>query len=102
VRLLTPGAETIAIVIPRTSLKSAKGTVPTQRGMVRVSWQQGDGGRLDVAVDLPVNMKARVSLPLGAQAMHSATGEGSPQLNLVQDQRALYDLGSGHSELVAQ
>lgn len=101
VRLMTPGAESIAIVIPRTSLKSAKGTVPTQRGTVGVSWQQVDG-RYEVAVDVPVNVKARVSLPLGAQATHSATGEGSPQLNLVQDRRALYDLGSGHTELVAQ
>jgi alpha-L-rhamnosidase len=101
VQILTPGAETIAIVIPRTTLKSAKGTVPTQRGAVGVSWQQVDG-RLDVAVDIPVNVKARVSLPLGARATHSASGEGAPLLNIVQDGRVLYDLGSGHSQLVAQ
>lgn len=101
VRVTTPGAETIAIVIPRTSLKSAKGTVPTQRGAVGVSWQQVDG-RLEVAVDIPVNVKAQVSLPLGQQATHSAMGEGAPLLNVVQDGRVLYDVGSGHSQLVAQ
>jgi alpha-L-rhamnosidase len=102
VRLSAPGAATLDIVIPRTSLTSVKGTIPTQRGMVGVAWQHGASGRLDVAVDLPVNVKARVSLPLGAQASHSATGEGAPMLDHVDAERAFYDVGSGHSELVVQ
>ncbi|HVY25667.1 MAG TPA: family 78 glycoside hydrolase catalytic domain [Polyangiaceae bacterium] len=99
VRLSSPGAETLEIVIPRTSLPRAKGTVPTQRGMVTVDWRHVDGGGLDVGVDIPVNVRARVSLPLAAESTHSASGEGAPNLAGVEHERALYDVGSGHSEL---
>jgi hypothetical protein len=67
--------------------------------MVSVDWKHVDGGGLDVAVDVPVNVRAQVSLPLGAQATHSASGDGAPALTGVEDQRALYEVGSGHSEL---
>jgi alpha-L-rhamnosidase len=99
VRVTSPGAETLAIVIPRTSLASAKGTVPTQRGMVSVDWKHAEGGGLDVAIDVPVNVRAQVSLPLAAQSTHSASGEGAPSLAGVENERALYDVGSGHSAL---
>ena len=102
VRVTSAGAEAIAIVIPRTTLASAKGVVPTQRGMVGVSWKHGDAGRIDVTVDVPVNVRAQVSLPLGAQAMHSGAGAGAPTFVKVEGERALYDVGSGHSELSAQ
>jgi alpha-L-rhamnosidase len=102
VRVTSPGAEAIAIVIPRTSLASVKGTAPTQRGMVGVSWKHGDAGRIDVAVDVPVNVHAQVSLPLGAQAMHSGTGAGAPTLVKVESARALYEVGSGHSDFSVQ
>jgi alpha-L-rhamnosidase len=99
VRVTSPGAETLAIVIPRTSLGWAKGKVPTQRGMVSVDWKHVDGGGLDVAIDVPVNVRAQVSLPLGAQSTHTASGDGAPSLSGVENERAVYDVGSGHSEL---
>jgi alpha-L-rhamnosidase len=102
VRVNSPGAETLAIVIPRTSLAWAKGTLPTQRGMVSVNWKHADGGGLDVTVDVPVNVRAQVSLPLDAQSTHSASGDGAPTLASVENERALYDLGSGHSELLVR
>jgi alpha-L-rhamnosidase len=102
VRVTSPGAETIEIVIPRTSLASAKGLVPTQRGMVSVDWKHADGGGLDVSVELPVNVRAKVSLPLVAQSTHSANGEGAPALAGIEGERALYELGSGHSQLLVR
>jgi len=102
VRSSAPGFATLEIVIPRTSLASAKGTVPTQRGKVGVSWQHADGGRLEVSLELPVNVAARVSLPLGEKANHSASGEGAPVLNRVEAKRVFYDVGSGHSEFFAE
>ncbi len=102
VRITSPGAATLDIVLPRTSLASAAGTVPTERGPVRVNWKRDMAGALSVALELPVNVQARVSLPLSAGATHSATGEGMPTLIGVEGERAFYAIGSGQSELVAE
>ncbi|HEX2874028.1 MAG TPA: family 78 glycoside hydrolase catalytic domain [Polyangiaceae bacterium] len=102
VRIMTPGAATLAIVIPRTSLASARGTVPTQRGPVTVAWKRVSATRLEVSVELPVNVRAQVSLPLLAASKHSASGDGAPSLNRVEGERVLYDTGSGRTELVVE
>jgi alpha-L-rhamnosidase len=85
VRVASPGAAELDIVIPRTSLAYAKGTVPTQRGIVGVAWQRTAAGQLQATIDLPVNVKARVSLPLGSG-----------------NERGIHDIGSGHSVLTAE
>ncbi len=99
VRVTSPGAATIAIVLPRTGLGAARGSVPTQRGPVRVDWRRGAKGALTVAVDVPVNVRARVSLPVSAASTHSGSGEGAPVLSGVEGGRANYEMGSGRSEL---
>ncbi len=98
VRVTSPGAATIAIVLPRTSLGAARGSVPTQRGPVRVDWRRAAGGGLTVAVDVPVNVRALVSLPVGPAMAHAGSGEGAPVLAGVEAGRAKYETGSGHSE----
>jgi alpha-L-rhamnosidase len=102
VRITSPGAETIAIVIPRTSLTAAKGSVPTQRGAVEVTWERSPGGALSVAVEVPVNVRAQVSLPLAPTSTHSASGQGAPVLSGEQAGRAVYEVGSGRTELSVQ
>ncbi len=98
VRVTSPGAATIAIVPPRTSLGAARGSVPTQRGPVRVDWKRAANGALTVAVEVPVNVRARVSLPVSAASTHSGSGEGAPVLLGIEAGRANYETGSGRSE----
>jgi alpha-L-rhamnosidase len=102
VRVTSPGARTIAFVVPRTSLGAARGSVPTQRGPVGVDWRRAAGGALTVAVDVPVNVRALVSLPIGASSTHSGSGEGAPVLLGVEAGRANYETGSGRSEFSVQ
>jgi hypothetical protein len=52
-------------------------------------------------VDLPTNMRARLSLPLASEAI-AASGTGSPKLVGKEGERIVYELGSGHSELIEQ
>jgi alpha-L-rhamnosidase len=82
VRIATAGGAELSIVIPRTQLAAAKGKVPLQRGDVTVAWDRS--GPLHVAIDLPSNVRAKVSLP-------QSNGE-----------RVVHDIGSGHSELSAE
>jgi alpha-L-rhamnosidase len=98
VRVTSPGAARIAIVLPRTSLGAARGMVPTQRGPVTVNWRRAANGALNAAVYVPVNVRALVSLPISATSTHSASGEGAPVLKSVEGERANYETGSGRSE----
>jgi alpha-L-rhamnosidase len=101
VRIASPGGAEVSIVIPRTKLTAAQGTVPLQRGAVAVAWQRSETGKLAVQVDLPTNMRARLSLPLASEAI-AASGTGSPKLVGKEGERIVYELGSGHSELIEQ
>jgi alpha-L-rhamnosidase len=101
VRITSPGGAEVSIVIPRTTLVSAEGTVPLQRGTVAVAWQRNEAGKLAVKVDLPTNMRARLSLPL-VSATISATSTGAPVLVGNEGERVVYELGSGHSELTEE
>jgi alpha-L-rhamnosidase len=101
VRIASPGGGDVSIVIPRTKLRSAEGTVPLQRGTVAVAWQRSEAGKLSVKVDLPTNVRARVSLPL-ADVVISASGSGSPKLVGNEGERIVYEVGSGKSELIEE
>jgi alpha-L-rhamnosidase len=101
VRVTSPGGADVSIVLPRTKLTSAQGAVPLQRGTVAVAWQRSEAGKLTVQVDLPTNVRARLSLPLTSEAI-SAGGTGSPKLVGNEGERRVYELGSGRSELTEQ
>jgi len=99
VRVTSPGAATIAVVVPRTNLRSARGVVPTQRGPVRVDFQRAQSDALTLVLEVPVNVRATVSLPVSEGATYSsAAGEGSPALLGVEAGRVRYETGSGRSE----
>ena len=102
VRVTSPGAATVAIVLPRTSLAAARGSVPTQRGPVKVDWRRTANGALSVAVEVPVNVRATVSLPVDASMAHSGSGEGAPVIMGIEAGRANYQTGSGRSEFIVQ
>ncbi|GIF73016.1 family 78 glycoside hydrolase catalytic domain [Asanoa siamensis] len=94
VRTATPGAATVDIVPPATGLARAAGTVHTQRGPVTVDWRRVGGGvRLDL--DVPVNVTARVALPL--EAGRSYRTDGGAVFVGVEDGRAVFEVGSGRS-----
>ncbi len=101
VRVTSPGAATVAIVPPRTGPGAARGSVPTQRGPVQVDWRRA-GGKLTVMVEVPVNVRATVSLPVSAASTHTGSGEGAPVLQGVEAGRANYQAGSGRSEFTVQ
>jgi alpha-L-rhamnosidase len=98
VRVTSPGAATIDVVVPRTALAQARGSVPTQRGPVGVNWERAPSGALRVVIDVPVNVRATVSLPITAQSVHTGSGEGAPVTLSSESGRARYATGSGRSE----
>jgi alpha-L-rhamnosidase len=61
VRATAPGAATVDVDAPRTSVTRATGTVATQRGPVAITWQR-DGSVETIDVTIPVNMTATVHL----------------------------------------
>ncbi|MEV6816928.1 family 78 glycoside hydrolase catalytic domain, partial [Micromonospora sp. NPDC051296] len=61
----SPGGAVVEIAPPATGLTHAAGTVHTQRGAVTVDWRRVGAG-LRVDLDVPVNVTARVALPVEA------------------------------------
>jgi alpha-L-rhamnosidase len=96
VRTAAPGAAVVDIVPPATGLSRAAGTVHTQRGPVRVDWRRAAGG-MRVEVDVPVNVTARVALPLAAGRWYRAAGPSRAEFVGVRDGRAVFEVGSGRS-----
>ena len=86
----------------RTAWARLQGRCEPRRGPVTVKWRRSETGTLTVAVDLPVNVQARVSLPVSAQSKHSATGPGLPRAMGGDGSRALYAVGSGHSDFAVE
>ncbi len=61
VRATAPGAGTVDITVPCTSLARADGVVATQRGPISITWQRTDSTET-IDVTIPVNMRATVHL----------------------------------------
>lgn len=96
VRVASPGAARVDVVPPATGLGRAAGTVPTQRGPVSVDWRRAGGG-LRIEVEVPVNVTARVALPVSAGTSYRASGPGRASYLGVRDGRAVFEVGSGRS-----
>lgn len=99
VRTTTPGAATIEIAPPAAGPAEASGTVPTQRGLVDVQWRRVAGGVV-LEVDVPVNVTARISLPLAEGRAYRATGRSEATYLGEEDGRAIFEVGSGRSMYV--
>ncbi|AVT31771.1 alpha-L-rhamnosidase [Plantactinospora sp. BC1] len=96
VRTATPGAGRVDIVPPATGLGYASGTVHTQRGPVSVDWRRTGAG-LRVELDVPVNVTARVALPVLPGRSYRAAGPSRATFVGVSDGRAVFEVGSGRS-----
>ncbi|TDD65089.1 alpha-L-rhamnosidase [Jiangella aurantiaca] len=96
VRTTTPGAATVEIAPPASGLAQASGMVPTQRGDVSVEWRRiGDGVRLEL--DVPVNVTARVALPVTEGLAYRAAGRSPARYIGEEDGRSIFEVGSGTS-----
>ena len=100
VRMASPGAAAVDVVVPDIDLKRAEGTVHTQRGPVSVRWHRHPRGGVQLHLDVPVNVTAQVSLPLSGRVQYLATGAGSPRFLGVAGGRALFSVGSGRSNFL--
>jgi alpha-L-rhamnosidase len=95
VRLSGAGATDLEIVVPRDVLDHAAGTVHTQRGEVGVSWRRVPTGGVVLHVDIPVNVRARVSLPAVSGRSYRGAGGGKPVFIGLEDGREIFEVGSG-------
>ena len=82
-----PGFSTFSVVVPRTTLGSAAGRVPTPAGTVAVEWTRTRAGDIELDLTVPANTAAEVSLPVGDGArveeggrpLASSPGVGAPR-----------------------
>jgi alpha-L-rhamnosidase len=96
IRTGSPGAAVVDIVPPAVGLTHAAGTVHTQRGPVRLDWRRiGAGMRVDLEV--PVNVTARVALPIEPGRSYRAAGPSKAVFIGIEDGRAVFEVGSGRS-----
>jgi alpha-L-rhamnosidase len=91
VEVTAPGAARIRIRPPASGLTSASGTVPTQRGDVKVSWRR-ENGHLTLTADVPVNVTAEIDLPTTGKVKVS----GDARYTGREDGHTVYETGSGH------
>ena len=94
-----PGGASVVVAPPRTGLQHASGSVPTQRGEVSASWQRTRHG-VRLQVDVPVNVTARVELPVLDGVRYRPAGRGEARFLGVRDGVALFEVGSGETRFV--
>ncbi|HST42194.1 MAG TPA: alpha-L-rhamnosidase N-terminal domain-containing protein [Conexibacter sp.] len=98
VKVTSPGAATVAIEPPTLRgdrLRTASGSVWTQRGTVAVRWARGERG-LTLDVKVPTNQRAEVRIPgVTDAAAVTASGAGAPRLQRIEDGAAVFTVGSG-------
>lgn len=78
VRVTAPGASAVVIQPPVCRLEHAQGSVPTQRGVVSVSWRRTAGG-MELECEVPPGVKAEVVLPTGKHVAGPGSWYFGPQ-----------------------
>jgi alpha-L-rhamnosidase len=103
----SPGYKT-QLVKPATGaeLSSASSSVKTSYGTARASWSRDAAGRLGIDVDVPVNTRAEVHVPIadGQQALESgkpANTQPGVTYKGTTDGDAVYEVGSGSYRFLA-
>ncbi len=99
VRPGTPGGATVDVVVPASGLTSAEGTVHTQRGPVSLSWNRAGKGT-HVRLDVPVNVVARVELPVTDGMTYRSVGRAEAEHVATEDGRMIFEVGSGGARFV--
>ncbi|MEV0155795.1 family 78 glycoside hydrolase catalytic domain [Micromonospora sp. NPDC050686] len=96
IRTSSPGAAVVDVVPPAVGLTRAAGTVHTQRGPVALDWRRVGAG-MRVELEVPVNVTARVALPVEAGRSYRAAGPSRATFIGIEDGRAIFEVGSGRS-----
>ncbi|MEU5722427.1 family 78 glycoside hydrolase catalytic domain [Micromonospora sp. NPDC047738] len=96
VRTAAPGAAVVDVAPPAVGLDHASGVVPTQRGPVRLDWRRTGAGLL-VDLEVPVNVTARVALPVTEGRSYRAAGPSKATFIGIENGRAVFEVGSGRS-----
>ncbi|TYC21378.1 Bacterial alpha-L-rhamnosidase [Micromonospora sp. MP36] len=96
VRTAAPGAAVVEVAPPAVGLDHASGVVPTQRGAVRLDWRRTGAGLL-VDLEVPVNVTARVALPLTDGRSYRAAGPSKATFIGIENGRVVFEVGSGRS-----
>ena len=99
VTIVGPGAAQVEVRTPALTM-SAHGVVATQRGPIPISWTRG-GGRFELAVTIPANMTADVSVPaaradLVREGGRSLGGDRGVVSTRVVDGAVVVTIGAGH------
>ncbi|MBW8015881.1 MAG: Bacterial alpha-L-rhamnosidase [Planctomycetes bacterium] len=101
VRPLEAGFGKILIQPQPASLKKATATIPTIRGTVGVSFENKPQGAFTLKVDVPVNVVARVGLPVGDKQTKTLTVDGKRVKAQLKDGYLFVDgIGSGTHTLI--
>ena len=102
VRPMEPGFGKVLIAPEPATLKHAAAQIPTIRGPIGVSFKNEPGRPLNLEVDLPVGVTARVRLPALAASASRITLDGRMRRCSLIDGRVVIDnVGSGHHRVVA-
>jgi len=97
VRPLEPGFKKVLIQPQPASLQHASAIVPTIRGPVRVSFQNPTAGPFLLDIDIPVNMTARVGIPIAEASNSILSVDGKSTRGQVEGMFLFVDsIGSGH------
>lgn len=94
VTVTAPASAAVRVRPPLTGLDRASGTVPVQRGDVRVTWKRNGGG-FSLAVDVPVNVRAEIHVPARSAADVRVSGPGAARFTGMKDGYAVFAAGSG-------
>lgn len=68
----------------------------TQRGPVALDWRRTGAG-MQVNIEVPVNVTARVALPVTPGKSYRAAGPSKAVFVGIEDGRAVFEVGSGRS-----
>jgi alpha-L-rhamnosidase len=99
VRPGAPGGASVHIVPPASALQDASGTVHTQRGPVSLNWNRNPNG-MNTTVEVPVNVTARVELPVTDGNTYKAVGQGQARYIGTDGDRVIFEVGSGTSRFI--
>ncbi|MFF5262733.1 family 78 glycoside hydrolase catalytic domain [Actinomadura viridis] len=87
-----PAGAAVRVRPPATGLDRASGTLPLQRGDLRIDWRRGGGG-FSLTVEIPVNVRAEIHVP--ARSSDEVRVTGQARLLGMRDGHAVYETGSG-------
>jgi alpha-L-rhamnosidase len=100
VRVVSPGAASVDIVVPDVALESARAPCSCSAGRSPSTGGGIPDAGTQLHVDIPVNVTAAVSLPAPDGIQYHAAGPGDARFLGTKDGRAMFAIGSGRTNFV--